>query len=774
MKNLEQLLQNKFWLESFREGQLEIIESVIKQNDTLVFMPTGWWKSLTYQFPGVYLPGLAIIISPLISLMKDQVDKLNSLGLRAELINSTISTQEKEFILDEILENNSDAKWRIKFLYIAPERLNDSYFLSVIKNIDISLIAIDEAHCISQWWHDFRPSYLKIKWFIESLRNPPAFSHPLDKGDLNKRHFPILALTATATKKVREDIVERLGLTKYNIFTKWFDRKNLIFVVREISKTREKLEKLLEIIEKTPPYWIVYCSSIKAVWEVYNFLRLNWVNVWKYTGEMNAGFRESEQNNFMDSSYDVIVATNAFGMWIDKKDIRYVVHYNLPGSIENFYQETWRAWRDGYKSYSIVIASYQDSIIQEFFIDNAYPPEDDIYKVYDYIYEWFKIWEGSGHQILKTYKLIARETGLKNDMKVWSIIKILEKYNVVKRWFDWDVWESDNFRWRWITLVLPKKTHKEVPILWHHQNLLKEEWYFKLEQIKKLLFKPGCRKKFILTYFWDEEDLKNLWENCGACDYCLDKNKFYTGEVEEIIHYTTFLIILEFIKRFDNKFGLNTLIWVLVGAKEKKIIEWNLDTDKDYSILGELNKDVIWAIFEALLELWFLYRSFGQYPKIWITEKWKNSIYNNDLLLDENNSLQAMLYAKVSKYKNAIKSGKPRREKEIKIPVEKIDTYTQTLTLLKMGKTIKEIAEDRWFGTQTIEDHIVKLYNFDKLSLAEIMKFSNFSKLKSIKEVIISNKLDITKLSPIKEKCPPDINYFDIKISLAMTRKKDL
>lgn len=755
-QNLEEILLSKFWLESFREGQLEIIQSVINQNDTLVFMPTGWWKSLTYQFPAVFTPGLAIIISPLISLMKDQVDKLNSLGLRAEVINSTISNIEKQYILDEIEQSDSDSNWGIKFLYIAPERLNDEYFLSVIKNIKISLIAIDEAHCISQWWHDFRPSYLKIKWFIENLRR--------------NKDFPVLALTATATKKVRDDIIERLGLTKYNIFTKGFDRKNLIFVVREISKTTDKLEKLLEIIEKTPPYWIVYCSSIKAVEEVYRFLIENNVNAWKYTGEMWASFRESEQNFFMNSNYDVIVATNAFGMWIDKKDIRYVVHYNLPGSIENFYQEAWRAWRDGKMSYSIVIASYQDTIIQEFFIENAYPPDDEIFKVYDYLYDGFKIWEWAWTQILKTYRQIADETSIKSDMKVWSIIKIFEKYNILKRWFD----ESSNsdFRWRWLTLILAKKNHKEIPILWHHQNLLKEEAYFKLEQIKKLLFKPWCRKKFILKYFWDEEDLKNLWESCWACDYCLDKNKIISWDVEEIVHYTTFLIILEFIKRFDDKFWLNTLVSVLVWAKEKKLIEWNLDIDKDYWILGELNKDVIQAIFEALLETGFLYRSFGQYPKIWITEKWRASIYNNDLLLQENNSLQAMLYAKISKYKNAIRSAKPRRE--IKIPVEKIDTYTQTLTLLKEWKNIKEIAEIRDFGTQTIEDHIVKLYNFDKLSLAEIMKFSDFSKLKNIKEVIISNKLDITKLAPIKEKCSPNINYFDIKIALAMIVKKDL
>ena len=760
MQDLENILKEKFWLESFREWQKEIIESVINWNDTLVFMPTWWWKSLTYQFPWMILEWVAIIISPLISLMKDQVDKLNSLWIRTELINSTISSFEKKMILNELSLNDSENIWSIKFLYIAPERLNDEEFFNVVKNIKISLVAIDEAHCISQWWHDFRPSYLKIKGFLEELRR--------------NKSFPLIALTATATKKVRTDITERLWITKYKTFTSWFDRKNLVYIVREISKEQEKLEKVLEIITKTPPYWIVYCSSVKAVSKVYQYLLWNWIRVGIYTWEMNADLREREQNNFMNSTYDVIVATNAFWMWIDKRDIRYVIHYNLPWSIENYYQEAWRAWRDGKTSYSAIIASYQDTIIQEFFIENTYPPKNDILALYNYLYKGFKIWEWAWTQVLKTYNSIAIESDLKSDMKVWSIIKIFEKYAIVKRWFDAREWEVD-FRWRWITLISWKQEEKDIPILWNHQNLLKEESYFKLEQVKKLLFRPGCRKKFILEYFWDEEDLKNLEENCWKCDYCLDKKKYEESEQKEVIPHNVFLIILEFIKRLDDKFWSQILAWILTWSKEKKIIEWNLDNDKDYNILWVYTKEIVLAVFDELLSKWFLYKSFGQFPKIWISEKWLSAIYNNSILLSENNSLQWWLFMKVKSLTNAISKKENSKSVKIKIEkVDKVDTYTQTLELLNTWKDLKEIAISREMTLQTIETHITKLYEFWKIGLHDIMKYSDFDKLKNIKSIIEKNNLELDKLAPIKELCPWNINYFDIKICLCLMEKGDL
>lgn len=755
MNNFATILKQKFNLESFREWQEEIIKSVISWNDTLVLMPTWGWKSLVYQFSWIIRKWLVLIISPLISLMKDQVDKLNRLWIRAEVINSTISNFKKKMLLDEISLNNPDEKWSIKFLYIAPERLNDEYFLSIIKNVWISLIAIDEAHCISQWWHDFRPSYLKISDFIESLRK--------------SKNFPIVALTATATKKVRVDIVERLWLKEYKIFTKWFDRKNLAFIVREISKEQEKLEKVAEIISKIPPFWIVYCSSVKAVSKVYQYLLQNWVRVGIYTWEMKADLREKEQNNFMNWTYDVIVATNAFGMWIDKPDIRYVIHYNLPGSIENYYQEVGRAGRDDKNSYWVIIASYQDTIIQEFFIENTYPPKHDIISLYDYLYKDFKIWEWVNHQILKTYNSIAIESDLKSDMKVWSIIKIFEKYGIVKRWFDAIEWEVD-FRWRWITLLLPKMTHDKLPILWNHQDLLKQESYFKLEQVKKLLFRPGCRKRFILEYFWDEESLKAMSENCWACDYCIDKKKYDGQEMKHLIPTNVFLLVLEFVKRFDDKFWIQILAWVLTWSKESKILEWNLDLDKDYNILWIYSKDLVVAIFEILIDFWYLYKSSGKYPKICISQSWIASIYNNSILFDEEKELQSSLYFK-SRFIKKSSYEKPKKEK---IKIEKIDTYTQTLELLNEKLSLSEIATKREMTLQTIEEHIVKLYSFNKLTLSDILKYSSLDKLKKVKEVIKKENLSSDKLKPIKEMLNDDINYFDIKIALSMIEKGDL
>lgn len=297
-------------------------------------MPTGGGKSLTYQIPGIALDGITIVISPLISLMKDQIDKLRERGIASVCVNSTISPQEQRDILEEI---RYPGETPIKFVYIAPERLHSIEFLNVIRKVKVSLIAIDEAHCVSQWGHDFRPSYMKIKDFIKSLRNDT----PSEEDENNP--IPVIALTATATKKVRADIMDRLGLERVKEFIYGFDRKNIVMLVREIPKKEEKLEKVAEIIEKTPGSGIVYAASIKNVEEVYSYLKSKGVSVGKYTGSMDNISRELGQNDFMDDTTRVVVATNAFGMGIDKKDIRFVIHYNLPGSIESYYQEIGRA-----------------------------------------------------------------------------------------------------------------------------------------------------------------------------------------------------------------------------------------------------------------------------------------------------------------------------------------------------------------------------------------------------------------------------------------------
>lgn len=746
---LKNILRDSFGLDDFREGQQEIIESIIAWNNTLVYMPTGGWKSLTYQLPWVTLDGVAIIISPLISLMKDQVDKLNELWIRAELINSTLSQIEKSEILHEL------SLWKkntIKFLYIAPERLWSKEFLQVLQTVKISLLAIDEAHCISQWGHDFRPSYMKIKGFIEDLQE--------------NNSFPIVGLTATATKKVRVDIIDRLWLEKYNSFISGFDRKNIVLIVRELSAKDEKQEKTLEIINKTPGVWIIYCSSRKHVIELSQYLISKWIKTWIYKWDLSAEKREEEQNKFMNDEYKVMVATNAFGMGIDKKDIRFVIHYNLPGSIENYYQEVGRAGRDGRKSFWVVLASYGDTKIQEFFIENTYPSKKEVLDLYHYLYKWFKLREWKGTSIAKTYYTLSSESGIWNDMKVASIVKILEKYGILERWLESGV---EDFRWRGMTLVQEKRQDSHILIDWKRQKNLEMEAYYKLEEIKKLLFYPSCRKRYILEYFGDEEDLKKLGKNCGLCDYCLESKNYNAEDVKKFLPVSAYSLVLETVKKYNEKFGQTLLVWVLIWSKEKRITEWNLDLYEHYNALWEYSKEVVTAMFDVLKEEDFLFVTDGQYPCIGVTQVWSVAIRKNSYLTARIEDLNGFVMRKSSSKKQKSSSHKPSAQKRVVWA-----TYDETLTLFKKKKTLKEIAASRELSRQTVESHIVNLYESGKISLLEVLGMIDLDDAKSVKEVSSEGK----GLKDIKENLEKQwkkkISYFEIKLALAMMEKWDL
>lgn len=358
--NLESYLP-RFRLDAFRPGQEEVISAVLAGDDCLCVMPTGGGKSLCYQLPALVLDGLTLVVSPLIALMKDQVDQLQALGLPATYINSTLAIAEQYARLDRMAEG------RYRLVYVVPERFRSARFLEAIRRVGVRLLAVDEAHCISEWGHDFRPDYSRLGVFRRRFGNPTT-----------------IALTATATDAVRRDIVEQLHLTNPRTLVTGFARPNLFYEVWSPRSEREKATMLVRFLRQTPGAGIVYASTRKKTEEVAERIgaELGRSSVAYHAGLLPEQ-RRTAQEAFMSGRVEVVAATTAFGMGIDKADVRFVVHYNLPGSLEAYYQEAGRAGRDGKPSRCLLLYNASDRYLQEFFIESAYPAREMVARVYE-------------------------------------------------------------------------------------------------------------------------------------------------------------------------------------------------------------------------------------------------------------------------------------------------------------------------------------------------------------------------------------------------------
>lgn len=344
--NALETLKTYFGYDTFREGQEKIVEAILTNRAVLAIMPTGAGKSICYQIPALILPGITLVISPLISLMQDQVKALNDAGIHAAFINSSLTENQISKAL------YLAASGRYKIIYVAPERLENYEFLEFARNVEISMVTVDEAHCISQWGQDFRPSYLKIVEFIKNLPKRPIVS----------------AFTATATEEVKNDILCTLSLEDPEVVITGFDRKNLYYSVENI---RRKDEFIMEYIEKHPTEsGIIYCATRKNVDNLFELLFKRGVPVTRYHAGLTNETRKKNQDDFIYDRTPVIIATNAFGMGIDKSNVRYVIHYNMPQSMENYYQEAGRAGRDGENSQCILLFSLQDVMIDRMLLDN--------------------------------------------------------------------------------------------------------------------------------------------------------------------------------------------------------------------------------------------------------------------------------------------------------------------------------------------------------------------------------------------------------------------
>ena len=345
-KTPKEALKAVFGYDSFRPGQEAVINAVLEGRDILAVMPTGAGKSLCYQVPAMLLSGITLVISPLISLMQDQVKAVNEAGVDATFINSSLSEKELKYTF------KNACKGHYKIIYVAPERLMSEGFISFAQSVEISMVTVDEAHCISQWGQDFRPSYMDIAEFINILDKRPIIS----------------AFTATATQNVREDIICSLGLSDPYFLVTGFDRENLFF---QVDKPQNKERFILDFIERhRGESGIIYCATRKNVDSLYTLLRKQHISVGKYHAGMSNEERKQMQNDFVFDYTSIVIATNAFGMGIDKSNVRFVIHYNMPSSMENYYQEAGRAGRDGLNSECILLFSPQDIIINRFLLEH--------------------------------------------------------------------------------------------------------------------------------------------------------------------------------------------------------------------------------------------------------------------------------------------------------------------------------------------------------------------------------------------------------------------
>lgn len=607
---------------NFRPLQDEIIQSVLDGHDTLALMPTGGGKSLCFQVPALVMEGVCLVISPLIALMKDQVENLNSRQIKAFAVHSGMSQEEIELALNNCIYNNG------KFLYISPERLDTDRFRQVIHKLKINLIAVDEAHCISQWGYDFRPPYLKIAQIRTLIPD-----------------VPILALTATATSEVVKDIQERLAFRNGKVFRKSFERKNLAYLV---LLDENKLGRLLNICNRVKGSGVVYVNRRKKTKDIAEFLIKNNVSAGYYHGGLDSATRSKRQNEWMEGKTRVIVSTNAFGMGIDKPDVRFVVHLDIPDTIEAYFQEAGRAGRDEKKSFAVLLFQKSDELDAVARFQMAYPEIETIRNVYLALGNYFQIAIGSGRNLsfefdfddfcrqykfkpaiaYNSLKFIEKEGYLfldedlstpprvhikvsRNDLYKFQVenvalddfIKLLLRsysgvFNDFVRIAESEISSRSGLHedevikcLRYldkskVLTYIPRKNKPRIVFLFDRideKDLLispqnyaerKKTAQSKLQSILKYVKATNrCRSSMLLAYFQD-----TAAHRCGICDYCLKRNKLGVSDLE-------FNGIIQKIKPqlITRSLSLDEILQLSAPANPDKVIvvlRWLIDNEK--------------------------------------------------------------------------------------------------------------------------------------------------------------------------------------------------
>ena len=476
-------------IRDLRPGQAEVIESVLSGRDTLAIMPTGSGKSLTYQLPSLWLPGPTLVVSPLLALIEDQVGKMKAAGVPVARIDSTRTAKERAADLEAVRSG------KIRLVLITPESVCSPAVQDTLEGVKFSLFCVDEAHCVSQWGHDFRPSYLGLRRAAEVLGRPP-----------------ILGLTATATPAIAEDVLVQLGMKDAHVCRVSFHRPNLAFDVRKVAGEADKLRVLGKLIQRLRRPGIVYCATVRAVDDLYVALRHGKIPVERYNGKMTTDEREKSQASFMASGRKVVmIATNAFGLGVDKPDIRYIIHYQMPGSPESYVQEAGRAGRDGKPARCVLLFQPDDIAIQEHFLKEAHPTKTQARLVAEGLYAW----SDEGKEV--SVRDLALSMALP-ERRVRVVLSVLEAMGVAK--------EVRAARW---SGVEPRPTRQAIDKASSVFEARRISDRRRLAELLKYMNLQRCRVQMMREYFGEEAG-----PPCGLCDSCagLDSEMFDPGDAD--------------------------------------------------------------------------------------------------------------------------------------------------------------------------------------------------------------------------------------------------